>query len=403
MRPNLLLKEPDSSIVPHILLCLVQIIALSSPYFPQRRLVFGALIISLGAYCTLHPHFTNNFDLAQPFSLAWSFYTAVLAKIIFSDAPENQFWRIDRPAREAREYNAFGWRKLRWATALMFNHRGIRWNHQVKNIPAQAHTGKSAFLMRQLVKFLVCICMGDLLYYIHQRVNFTNRNGIVANLDSKYLTLRHESWGWNLLKTFSLACLPYFALSMQFALAGFLAVLFGLSRPEDWPSPFGSFDDMRTVRLFWGRFWHQQLRHMLTAYTDASADFLRIPRGTNFSSYFKLYLAFFISGSFHGLSQLYLPRPSNIAASECSLGFLKFFLCQAVAITLEDLVIWLWGVTGWRTKKVYFVGYLWVFLFLGWSFPLVGDTVLKMRVGEGDFAPFPLMRPVVNAFIGIPP
>jgi hypothetical protein len=232
--PNLVLKQPDSSIIPHILLWFVQIIGLASPPFRSRRPIFSILIIGLGVYCSRHSHFTNNFDLAQPFSLGWSFYTAVLVKILFSGpgGPEEHYWRVDKPAREARAYKGFGWEKTRWTASLMFNHRGIRWNHQVKNVPTVSNTTKSRFIVRQLAKFAVCVCMADLLYEIHQRTNFTPINGRVGMVDSKHLTTRHGDWRWQVLKAFSLAALPYFGLSMQFALVGSLAVLFGISKPE---------------------------------------------------------------------------------------------------------------------------------------------------------------------------
>lgn len=232
--PNLVFKTPDSSITPHILLWGVQILGLASPPFKGRRTILSILIIGLGTYCSLHPHFTNNFDLAQPFSLGWSFYTAVLAKILFSgsEGPENHYWRVDKPAREARAYPGFSWQKMRWTASLMFNHRGIRWNHQVKNVPAVSATTRSRFILGQLSKAAVCVCVADLLYEIHQRTNFTPSNGQVGMVDSKYLTTRHDDWRWQIPKTLSLAALPYFALSMQFALVGSLAVLVGISKPQ---------------------------------------------------------------------------------------------------------------------------------------------------------------------------
>jgi hypothetical protein len=142
---------------------------------------------------------------------------------------------------------------------------------------------------------------------------------------------------------------------------------------------------------------------MLTSYTDAFTKFLRIPPGTILSSYTKLYLAFGLSGSFHALSQLHLPRPANITAAECSTGFLFFFFWQAVAITVEDVAVWAWRKIGFKTKKVRLVGYAWVFVTLWWTFPLVGDTVLKLRIGTGSFAPFTFAKPLVRALMPIPP
>lgn len=231
---NTTLKEPDASIVPHILLWLCQLTALAAPPFNGRRSIFSTLIITLAIYCNLHPHFTNNFDLAQLFSLAWSFYTATLAKLVFSgiEGPEERFWRVDGPAREARTYTGFGWKKFRWAAVLMFNQRGIRWNHHVKNVQPPSRSRRTRFLIAQLAKSLVCACMADFLYQVHQRVNFTPPGGQVGEMDSRVLTLRHPDRRWSLLKTFSFGGLPYFMLSMQFAQGAFLAVLLGLSEPE---------------------------------------------------------------------------------------------------------------------------------------------------------------------------
>src|SRR4051812_9514575 len=80
---------------------------------------------------------------------------------------------------------------------------------------------------------------------------------------------------------------------------------------------------------------------MLTSYADAFANLLRIPRGTNLSSYTKLYISFFISGVFHAFSQMQMPCPVNITAKERTLGFFLFFVWQAAFITFEDFVQWL--------------------------------------------------------------
>ncbi|KAI1457506.1 toxin biosynthesis protein [Annulohypoxylon moriforme] len=409
--PNTALSDPDSSIIPHILLWVIQLVALSAPPFRGRRAGFSVLIAVLAVYCNLNPHFTNDFGLAQPFSLAWSFYMNTLAMLLFSgpQGPEGRYSRIDKPKGEALSYPGFGWNKIQWAAVLMFNQRGIRWSHEVKNVRKSPKTERSRFLGTQFIRFVGYLCAADLLYEIHRRVNFTSLDGLVGNMDSKYLTVQHPDIVWRFAKTFSIGALPFFMLSMQYAQGAFFAVLFGLSQPEDWPPAFGSFQDMSTVRSFWGSFWHQQLRHMLTSYTDAFANFLGIPRGCNLSSYTKLYLAFLISGSFHTLGQLHLPRPSNITAEDCALGFLLFFLWQAAAITLEDFVIYVRDRVAGKpsspgTQQLYtLLGYTWVFMSMWWSLPFVGNAVLRIRVGTESFAPFPLMRPIVEAYVPIPP
>ncbi|KAI1157501.1 toxin biosynthesis protein [Nemania serpens] len=380
------LKIPDASIVPHLLLFLVQILALASPSYRGLRIGFIFIITILAVYCNLHPRFTTNFYLAQPTSLAWSIYLPTIAKLCVSEGKhtESRFWRIDRQPAEAVGYAAFGAKKTWWALVLMFNQRGIRWSHQVKNIPQQPIVSRSHFLMTQVLRFCWFLCCADLCYETHQRVNFTSPDRTVGKLNSKYLSIYHSSWYWSLLKTFSLGMLPYFMLSMQYAQGAFFAVLLQFSTPQDRAPSFGSFDNLRRIRLFWGSFWHQQLRYLFTSYSNAIANFMHIPRGSNRSSYTKLYIAFFISGTFHALGLLYLPRPANIGGWECSSGLFKFFILQACGR----------HVIGSRLQRsARLLGYVWVFFFMWWSLQLVGDSVLKLRIGEGAFSPFPLMRP----------
>ena len=242
--PNLTLREPDSSIIPHISLFLIQIIALVLPPFPGRRGIFGGLIVALAVQAHLHPHFTNDVGIAQPFTIGWSYYMATLAKLIFSgdQGPEAHYWRVDRPAKEALNYAALSWKKFKWALILVFNQRGIRWNHQVKNVPPLNATSKLGFLARQLYEFVKCILVADVLFQLSIRLFFTSPDGLIGMMNSKYLTIRHPDWRWSFAKAFVFGAMPYFMLSMQYAQLSFLAVLLGFSKPEVWcthlPSAF---------------------------------------------------------------------------------------------------------------------------------------------------------------------
>ncbi|OCL14899.1 toxin biosynthesis protein [Glonium stellatum] len=409
--PNTTFREPDSSIIPHVSLFVCQLIALASPPFRGRRFLFSTLIILLGIQAHLRPHFTNNVGLAQPFTIAWSYYMATLAKLLFSNepGPESDYWRIDKPAREALAYTGFLWKKSVWAVMLVFNQRGIRWNHQVKNVPKLGGQTRRRFLVSQASNFVKYMLVADLLFELSRRLFFTSSDGLVGQVNSKYLSLRAESFAWSFPKAFIFGATPYFMLSMQYSQFAFIAVLLGLSKPEDWPAPFGRLGDTTTIRDFWGRFWHQQLRHMLTSYADSFADALRIPRGTNLSSYTKLYLSFFISGAFHALSQLQMPCPINISVSDRTTGFFLFFVWQAAFITFEDFVQWLVRKTAWGPLKKeggvlrVWIGYLWVIVALWMTIPLVGDTFLRMRMGIESLLPFSWSRPLVERFIPIPP
>ncbi|KAL1604767.1 hypothetical protein SLS60_004307 [Paraconiothyrium brasiliense] len=336
---------------------------------------------------------------------------ATLAKLLFSaePGPESSYWRIDKPAKEALKFAAFGWRKLVWAVMLVFNQRGVRWNHQVKNVRIVPKQRKIRFLAVQAFQFVKCMLVADVLFELTRRLMFTAPDGTVGDMNSKYLTLRHENWGWSFAKALVFGSTPYFMLSMQYAQFAFIAVLLGFSKPEDWPSPFGIFSETTTVRDFWGKFWHQQLRHMLTQYTEALAAFLRIPKGTNLSSYTKLYAAFLFSGFFHAFSQMQMPSPVNITSEERTVGFFLFFVWMMAAITIEDFVQWLvkpldsqrfLGEGSWiRTL----VGWAWVTVVMWQGMPLVGDTFLRMRMGVDPLLPNSFSRGLVERWVPIPP
>ncbi|CAG8972407.1 hypothetical protein HYALB_00007161 [Hymenoscyphus albidus] len=409
-QPNSTLHEPDSSFIPHILLFAIQFVALASPPFRGRRTLFSTAIIILAVHVHIHPHFTNNVALAQPFTIAWSYYMNTLAKLLFSHnpGPEFNYWRMDQPPREALSYTAFSAKKILWAITLVFNQRGIPWNFQIKHVPSASTTKRASFLAKQAFEFLKCFFIADLLFELNTRL-FTPPDGRVGWVDSQNLTLRHPDFRWNFVKAFVFGATPYFMLSMQYAQFAFFAVLFRLSKPEDWPPPFGRLADVTTVRHFWGKYWHQQLRSMLISYADALASALQISKGTTLSSYMKLYVAFGISGAFHALSQMKMPCSTNITPVERTFGFFLFFLWQMAAITVEDLVQWAYQKIGFdiysRDSMAFrtLTGYVWVVASFWVCLPLVGDTFLRMRIGVVSLLPISVMKPFVEMYVPIPP
>ena len=120
--------------------------------------------------------------------------------------------------------------------------------------------------------------------------------------------------------------------------------------------------------------------------------FLKFPRGTNLSSYTQLYFAFFLSGLLHSSGDFVFEKrmPSRS---------FKFFLLQAIAITFEDLVIYI-------TKRllrrggieikpgkaeeslvevvVRVVGYCWVILWLCLTLPVWHDELSALGFNSSD-------------------
>jgi hypothetical protein len=233
---NRQLKPVSGSIIPHILLLLLQPIILSCPNFPGRSALSSITIITLAICAQINSPFTSSLDTMQPWTLMWPHWLAVLSHILFTKqigGPTAAFWRIDRSPHEAAlERGVF--KRLRWAVALMINLRGIRWNYQVKNIPKQPEKmTKTVFLVAQGLSFLRVLLMCDLLLQLAAHLFLTGPNGQPGDVNSKLLTLRQVSdWRWSLLKTLVFALGPYFFISLQYIVCSFISVAVGLTIPE---------------------------------------------------------------------------------------------------------------------------------------------------------------------------
>lgn len=61
-----------------------------------------------------------------------------------------------------------------------------------------------------------------------------------------------------------------------------------------------------------------------------------------------------------------------------------YFVWQAFAITIEDLVQWLWkqAFGTWRSKWFPIVGYFWVVFSFWFSLPWAGDVMMRVKMGE---------------------
>ncbi|KAI0549799.1 putative toxin biosynthesis protein [Xylaria curta] len=400
---NDMFKEPDGSIVPHILLYVVQLVAFMSPKFAGRRYIFSGILLGLLVQAQLHPRFTKDIGLAQPFCIQWSFLLATLEKLLLSgdEGPEAHFWREDVGKKEAESYSTFSMRKLSWASMLLINQRGIGWNHQVKNVPRPKTTDKFVFLSTQFFQFVKSFILADLCFHLGIRFFYTNpETGVVGDVDSRYITLRYACPGWSFSTIFVFAATPYFALSAQYALLSFICVALGLGTPNDWPPMFNPISEATTIRSFWGKYWHQLIRRPLSTWSNALVDFLGIQHGTNLSSYTQLWFSFLVSGYFHASSHLILPQPINVTVAETAYPIFFFFVLQATAITFEDFIKWVWckglgkgeGASKWRSA----LGYAWVIGWLWYSLRYPALGYLKSRVGVESPLPFTVVEPLMK-------
>ena len=427
LKPNTIYNEPTGYILPHILLCAAQFFALLCPPFRGRNALFSATIFLLVIWSHFNAHFTNDPSAAQPFALLWPNYMGVVEKLLFSGpgGPESAYWRIDRPPREAMEYAAFSWKKLRWAAVLVTNLRGVRWNWEVKNVsklqPKHRHPqNRQRFLIDKLCLTAYYFLAADIVNQLWIHIFYTPRGGYPGMLDSKYLTLRDEDWRWRIAKSWLWGQLPYLFINFQYAIGSVVFVGLGISAPEDWPPIFGPLSAATSVRNFWGVFWQQIGRRVFSIYPQQLLRFLRIRRGTLLSSYGQIWAGFALSAFFHAQINRIAVSPANITFDEKIWGVVYFFLWQAAAITVEDFAIWGWkqGIrpkkakgrneskegeinhepsVRWNWKNV--IGYTWVCWNFYISMPFAADVLLRMRTAVDPMLPISVARPFVETLI----
>jgi hypothetical protein len=106
------------------------------------------------------------------------------------------------------------------------------------------------------------------------------------------------------------------------------------------------------------------LRRILTSHANFLANVLHLPKGT-FTTYFKLFTTFFISGLIHATGDYTLLQNFSEGTS------IQFFLLQAVGITFEDGVIALGSRLGYKESNAFkLIGFAWVFAWFAFSLPL---------------------------------
>jgi hypothetical protein len=207
----------EDSILPHLLLPCANILALASPPFKGRGLLWSSLIAYL-AYLTLVDDYPIDTGIRYGLTNLWFFYLPTIEKLLFSQ-PEQAYWRLDRRKAEAASM-PFGFQKLKWATALWINPRGIGWNYQLKGArPAKYSNSRWIFVSQQLFR--------SLLYYI---VLVTTSIYVVRY---PYLGYRDSStWTGSLLTELNAGIFIAFGWQLQWTIASVAGVTSGLSQSK---------------------------------------------------------------------------------------------------------------------------------------------------------------------------
>ncbi|KAF8903716.1 membrane bound O-acyl transferase family-domain-containing protein [Gymnopilus junonius] len=232
--------------------------------------------------------------------------------------------------------------RLQFAFNLYTNPRGIGWAHEHRHLPSRPSpsTPRSKFVLIRLSTALLCA----LLEFIAYTANASNPGTTTPGRG-----LRDAAIQWRALGVLAFATAGAARICALNCLVSAGVVGLGFSSPERWPRLFGSALDAWSVQRFWRRVWHQLLRKsLISATTSLLSAFSVSPlsRASSLPAKFAfLYTAFFIIGVVHiGGEYMLLGR------WEWN-GAFAFFQLQAVGITIEKIVAWVWSQTPGHGRK----------------------------------------------------
>ncbi|PYH51889.1 wax synthase family protein [Aspergillus niger CBS 101883] len=283
--------------------------------------------------------------------------------------------------------------KLASAFALLQSTRGIGTPWQVKNIPSHPLVlrakppSRGQFIRRQLA-----IAIWEVLALILVLTSLATHN--VQDDDGSYICgsgrefQLADSSMKQLLGRITVTFLFGFPGSLLFLdamyrMASLISVAARMTTIASWPPEFGSLADTYTVRGFWGKFWHQNLRWSYTGVSTAiTCRILGLPKPSLIERYLNLTIVFILSGLMHVFTNV----ASGIEGGNT--GAMLFFIAQAGAIMFEDAVQHFWAILSRGEKNTAAetpvwqrcVGFMWVFCWLAATFPWWWYPIIRMLV-----------------------
>ncbi|KAK6337346.1 hypothetical protein TWF730_002749 [Orbilia blumenaviensis] len=307
------------------------------------------------------------------------------------DTPKH-FFRVRKIGQDKKkqDYPQHIWGRIKWGFLLLVSQRGIGWNFEVP-LPATKYPPNKTAFVRQAVFNLLQIYLGVYLTEIG--------NDFIVGVLRQEISVTEYPWVYDLCKNeaFQIAII-YLGwlmsiishISILYNLAGIFCIGFGIggfwTEITSWPKTFGRFGEAWSIRNAWGKAWHQSLRRSLSAPGDRIAEIVfGNPSQLSYSvrlirRYFLLFSAFAVSGIVHA-GGVYFVTVTNPMPSENSTPFSArpawyvsgyYFILQAVIITLEDLLCWVFRISTdekevQRSSIRRLFGLFYTFVWLAWS------------------------------------
>ncbi|PBK71704.1 hypothetical protein ARMSODRAFT_954525 [Armillaria solidipes] len=349
----------------HSLLPIILLISVTIRPTPYRRLLFLPIFV-IAYYLVYH---TTTGDIISNLSIGASIPPVVASALdyILLTEPQTKLFQTGQTIPQAAFPDLKS--RLKWSLSLLTSQRGIGWTHEPRNLPASPYTASTSrwrFVVDRLAQSAVLFILWDAAAtYTRYRPSFY----ISGPEETTFLGRCAFVWGW--------AVPAVAALTMNHALFSAAMVALGIWDVQTWRPFYGSWSDAYTVRRFWSHTWHQLLRRNVTTPGDRLVARLSLPKGSILASYIRLYIAFFVSGWVH--------HSSDYMVLGYHGGALKFFMSQALCITVESAVLALGRHLGiargtnlfWRI-----VGYIWVQTWFAMCLPMYINPQNRAGVSE---------------------
>ncbi|KAK7530984.1 uncharacterized protein J3D65DRAFT_662447 [Phyllosticta citribraziliensis] len=270
-----------------------------------RKFVITAVILS---YLVAYFHYTAGIDADyQNTTMLLSSAIMWVEFGVFQDLEQGQIFRTWE-TEETQVSDRPWWKKLAWSYDLWTSWRGPGWNWQSSRSPKlPTHvTDRRSFLVDNFKRGIYCWIMSDALLFLLESTPYTRLEERQHIQAAPIHVQAAVVW---------LAALhTQYSMSFMYRIVASVLVAIGVCSPVQCPPLFGPFRRMYTVGNLWGICWQQMMRRV------------------GFQS--------FASGSMHAAGAY--------SATRGSLGDMRFFMSQTLAIIAEDCVMSLGKLAGIR-------------------------------------------------------
>ncbi|KAH7317781.1 hypothetical protein BKA65DRAFT_599769 [Rhexocercosporidium sp. MPI-PUGE-AT-0058] len=293
------------------------------------------------------------------------------------------------------------WKRFVWVSKLVISLRYIGWATSDTQIilyssqpPPPSSKPRTTFVIQKILVIALCICIMDVtnLYQYfdpYMQIETPIDEAFPRRLGGFFAKYHLDFFSPRFIRIAVLGLQQYSLFTLVGAIPAALFVTVGgvglvddfWGRVENWPSLMGSpiAIAQKGLRGFWGIFWHQLFRNILTGPGKALSRALELPPKSTTAYAIQIIIAFGLSGA---LQSNTLPRNmSNISP----LRYASFFWIHGACVLYEIIVVRaaaMLGLNGprplWASTALAFARVAWTGIVLYHTLPVIQDELTRI-------------------------